>query len=412
MHKLRVLICLLALILPACSVTSQASPALSSEERQHTASLINPQIIQAENSLGLQLHRQLVESGTGENVMISPYSISTALALAYNGSAGETASEMTKTLGWDDITLEDLNEHNEQLRKLLSDSDDGIELNIANSVWVKEGTEFKQPFLRASKDSYNADIYSLKLSNTKTMDKINNWVKQHTNNKITQILANPLSPLTESVLINAIYFNGTWEHSFSEDNTQEESFVLTDGSTQQVQMMRQTYSFPYAETEDWQSIRLPYGDGRMSMLIILPSEQSSLGELQQELWKDPSPWQQTFDENTVNIGLPRFQIEYKQQLKTVLQNIGMKLAFQPEVADFSRMSNERQLYISSIMHETLLEVNEKGAEAAAVTSILVDAGSSSAPPEPVNMTLNRPFFFAIEDTQSKAWLFLGSVTQP
>ncbi|HEY2492955.1 MAG TPA: serpin family protein [Paenibacillus sp.] len=411
MHKLRVLICLLTLILPACTASSQASPALSLKERQQAVNLINPQIIQAENTLGLQLHRQLVESGEGENVMISPYSISTALALAYNGSAGETALEMAKTLGWEGLDLGEMNEHNEQLRKLLSGCDDGIQLDIANSVWVQEGMEFKKPFLRASKDSYHADIHSLKLSNTKTMDKINNWVKKHTRDKTTHILNQPLSQDTMSVLINASYFNGTWKHPFSEDHTQEQSFTRQDGSTQQVQMMRQQYSFPYAETKDWQSIRLPYGDGRMSMLIILPSEQSSLDALQQELWNNPSPWQQPYDYNTVDIGLPRFKVEYKQQLKTVLQNLGMKKAFQPEEADFSQMSNELPLYISSIMHETLLEVNEKGTEATAVTSILVDAGSAP-PSEPVTMTLNRPFFFAIEDTQSKAWLFLGSVTQP
>lgn len=399
------------ILLPACSASSQASPALSLKERQETASLIHPQIIQAENTFGLQLHRQLIESGDGENVIISPYSISTALAIAYNGSAGDTTLEMAKTLGWEGLGLKELNEHNEQLRKLLSGSDDGIQLNIANSVWVQEGMEFKKPFLRASKDSYNAEVRSLKLSNTKTMDKINAWVKKHTEDKITHILKNPLSPVTLSVLINAIYFNGTWEHPFSEDDTQEESFTLKDGSTQQVQMMRQTYSFPYAATEDWQSIRLPYGDGRMSMLIILPSETSSLDELQQELWNNPSPWQHPFENSTVEVGLPRFKAEYKQQLTTALQNLGIHKAFHPDEADFSLMSNFKSLFISSIMHTTLLEVNEKGTEAAAVTDVFI-AGGAAVPSKPVTMTMNRPFFLAIEDSQSKAWLFLGSVTKP
>ncbi len=411
--KTRVLSGLLILaLLSACSGPSKTTPvSLSYKDRQVAAQLIDKSVIQSENTLGIQLLHELRKSDNAENVIISPYSISTALAMAYNGSSGDTATQMAKALGWDKTTLENINKANEQQRKLLERSDEGIELSIANSIWYQEGVEIRPSFLNTAENSYNAEINAEdNLSSSNTMNKINRWVKKNTQDKITSILSSPLSTDTLSVLINAIYFKGTWEHPFSEELTSEHPFTLGDGSLQQVMMMQQTYTFPYAETEDWQAIRLPYGDGRMSMLVILPSEQSTLDTLTQQLVKDPAAWQKPFDSKNIHIRLPRFKTEYAKQLNQALQRLGMTYAFDPSKADFSQMSTIKPLYFSEVLHKTFLEVNEKGTEAAAVTGLLFEAGS--APSTPVDMTIDRPFFFAIEDTQSKAWLFLGTITNP
>ena len=410
--KTRVLSGLLLLaFLSACSGASKnTTGSLSYEDRQAEAQLIDKQVIQSENTLGIQLLQEFIKTDKTENVIISPYSISTALALAYNGASSDTATQMAKALGWGATTLEKLNQANEQQRKLLEHSDEGVELSIANSIWYQEGIEIRPSFLNTGENSYKAEINAEdNLSSSRTMDNINDWVKKNTHDKINNILSEPLSTDTMSVLINAIYFKGTWEHPFSEDFTVARPFTMGDGSIQNVQMMQQTHDFPYKETEDWQAIRLPYGDGRMSLLIILPRKQSTIDTFIQQLAKDSSPWQKSFDSRHVHISLPRFTADYAKTLNQALQTLGMSDAFDPRKADFSQMSTE-PLYISEILHKTFLEVNEKGTEAAAVTAVLVPAAGTPSPP--VDMTVDRPFFFAIEDTQSKAWLFLGTITEP
>ncbi|OAB45773.1 serpin family protein [Paenibacillus antarcticus] len=409
--KTRVITGLLLLaLLSACSgVAKNTIVSISYEDRQVAAQLIDKQVIQSENTLGIQLLKELLKSDKTENIIISPYSISSALAMAYNGASSDTAIQMAKALGWSNTTLENLNQANEQQRKLLEHSDEGIELSIANSIWYQEGPKIRPSFLNTGENSYKAEINAEdNLSSSRTMNKINDWVKKKTQNKIDSILSEPLSTDTLSVLINAIYFKGTWKHPFSEDLTEQHPFTLGDGSIQNVQMMQQTHEFPYAESEDWQAIRLPYGDGRMSMLIILPHKQTTIDILTQQLVKDPSPWQKTFDSKNVHINLPRFTAKYENKLKKALQALGMTYAFDPNKADFSQMSTITPLYIDQVLHKTFLEVNEKGTEAAAVTGVLTP--TSGAPAPPVDMNVDRPFFFAIEDTQSKAWLFLGTIT--
>jgi len=403
---------LLLALLSACSgVAKNTTVSISYEDRQAAAQLIDKQVIQSENALGIQLLEEFIKSDKAANVIISPYSISTALAMAYNGASSDTAAQMAKVLGWSETTLENLNQASEQQRKLLEHSDESVELSIANSIWYQESSEIRPSFLNTGENSYKAEINAEdNLSSSRTMDKINEWVKKNTQDKITSILSEPLSSNTISVLINAIYFKGTWTHPFSEDLTEEHPFTLGDETIQNVQMMQQTHVFPYAETEDWQAIRLPYGDGRMSMLIILPRKQSTIDILTQQLVKDPSPWQRTYDSKNVHISLPRFTAAYENKLKEALQALGMTYAFDPIKADFSQMSTVKPLYIDQVLHKTLVEVNEKGTEAAAVTGVLTP--TSGAPVTPVDMNVDRPFFFAIEDTQSKAWLFLGKITKP
>ncbi|MEC0093324.1 serpin family protein [Paenibacillus macquariensis] len=410
--KMRVLSGLLLLtLLSACSgAYKNTTVSLSYEDRQAEAQLIDKQVIQSENTLGIQLLQEFIKSDKTKNVIISPYSISTALSLAYNGASSDTATQMAKALGWGGTTLEKLNRANEQQRKLLEHSDEGVELSIANSIWYQEGIEIRPSFLNTGENSYKAEINAEdNLSSSRTLDNINDWVKKNTQDKITSILSEPLSIDTLSILINAIYFKGTWEHPFSEDFTEARPFTMGDGSIQNVQMMQQTHDFPYEETADWQAIHLPYGDGRMSMLIILPRKQSTIDTFVQQLAKDSSPLHKSFESKHVHISLPRFTADYAKTLNQALQTLGMSDAFDPRKADFSQMSTE-PLYISEVLHKTFLEVNEKGTEAAAVTAVLVPAAGTPSPP--IDMTIDRPFFFAIEDTQTKVWLFLGTITEP
>ncbi|WP_436244951.1 serpin family protein [Paenibacillus sp. LjRoot56] len=230
--------------------------------------------------------------------------------------------------------------------------------------------------------------------------------------KKTSCFVESIDPKEVLILMNAVYFNGGWKKEFQLSGTKEDSFKLPDGSSKQVQMMSQSGTYEYLQEEGFQAIRLPYGQGQMDMLIILPNESSSLGALHDKLWADPDRWYKSFQSSRGEIKLPRLKIEYSEMLKEPLKAMGMTLPFDEIHADFSDIAPvPPNLFISAVTHKTFIEVNEKGTEAAAVTSVQM-AGASAPIDEPFQMAINRPFFFAIEDRQTGVWLFVGSVVEP
>ncbi|MGO4498341.1 serpin family protein [Paenibacillus sp. 2RAB27] len=402
---------LLILIGNACG--NPAENSMSLEKRQVTADKVDGRIIKASNEFGMQLHRQLVrtEQDKKKNIFISPTSISLALAMSYNGSKGETQASMAKTLGWQGMSLDEINRGNEMLINLLQHSGSGVKVNIANSLWSRKGAAFHIDFMKTLQNFYDAKVAELDFNSPKAPDTINDWVNKNTNGKIPQII-DSINPKEVLILMNAVYFNGGWKKEFQLSGTKEESFKLPDGSTKQVQMMSQSGTYEYLQEEGFQAIRLPYGQGQMDMLIILPDESSSLDALHDKLWADPERWYKSFQSSRGEIKLPRLKIDYSEKLKEPLMAMGMTLPFDEVHADFSGMAPvPPNLFISAITHKTFIEVNEKGTEAAAVTSVQM-AGASAPIDGPFQMTINRPFFFAIEDRQTGAWLFVGSVVEP
>jgi serine protease inhibitor len=402
---------LLVLIVNACGNPSGNSMSLN--KRQVTADGVDGRIIKASNEFGMQLHRQLVqtEQNKNENIFISPTSISLAIAMAYNGSKGETQASMAKTLGWQGMSLDEINQGNETLIHLLQHSGGDVNVQIANSLWSRKGVALNRDFTKTNQDFYGAKVTELDFKNPKAPDTINEWVNKNTNGKIPRMIES-IDPQEVMILMNAVYFNGGWTKEFQLSATKEESFILQDGSTKQVQMMSQSGSYEYLHEEGFQSIRLPYGEGQMDMLVILPDESSSLSALHDKLWTDPNRWQESFKSSRGEIKLPRLKIAYGEELKEPLKAMGMTLPFDEAHADFSGIATvSPNLFISAIAHKTFIEVNEKGTEAAAVTSVQM-AGASAPIDGPFQMTINRPFFFAIEDRQTGAWLFVGSVVEP
>ena len=382
---------------------------LDQKEREAILTKLDERIAEAENAFGLRLHRELTKTtGKTDNLVLSPYSISTALALAYNGSAGQTAAEMEKVLGWKGMGLDKVNEGNSQLKSLL-EKGAGVTLNIANAVWVQKGYAFQENYLNRVKTSYGAEARSADLSSQAFVEEINGWVDQKTNGMIKGIYQNP--PEANSVLVNAIYFNGGWMDEFNPEYTKEENFSLPDGSVKKVPMMRIEEGFGYKESKEWQAVRLPYGDGRMHMLVILPRESSSLEQVHKKLWKDPSVWMDDYSFETVKLGLPKFKAESDLKLEKVLDGLGMKSAVDPQKADFSGMIDGLPLFIGEVKQKSIVDVDEKGTKAAAVTAVGMPT-SAAVPMEPVEMTVNRPFFFAIEDRDTRTWIFMGSVNRP
>ncbi len=402
---------LLVLIATACAKSSGNS--MSLEKRQVAAAGVDKRIVNASNEFGMQLHRELVqtEQDKKKNIFISPTSISLAVAMAYNGSKGETQASIAKTLGWQDMSLDEMNRGNETLISLLQKSGSDVNVRIANSLWSRKGTSFNSKFMKTNEVFYNAKVTELNFYSPEATNTINDWVNKNTNGKIPRMIES-IDPKEVLILMNAVYFNGGWKKEFQLSETKEESFKLQDGSTKQVQMMTQSGSYEYLHEEGYQAIRLPYGEGQMDMLVILPDESSSLGALHDKLWSGPDRWHKSFQSSRGEIKLPRFKIEYSEKLKEPLKAMGMSLPFDEVHADFSGMAPvPPNLFISAVTHKLFIEVNEKGTEAAAVTSVQV-AGASAPIDEPFKMTINRPYFFAIEDLQTGAWLFVGSVVEP
>jgi serpin B len=379
--------------------------------------LRNPQekLVTANNDFGFRLFSELTKNKPLDNIFISPQSITFALTMTYNGAVGETKEAMAKTLGIKDVALNQLNEANLALNSKLKSADPKVTLNITNSLWGKAGIEFKPDFLERNKKFYDAKITALNFADPKAANVINNWVKEKTNNKITEIIGqNDIDPIyTMLYLINAVYFKGKWQIEFKKAKTQERTFTLLNNKKKVVPMMSQSGNYSYLKGDKFQAISLPYGQGKVSMYIFLPDENSNLNEFLKTLnEKDWSNWMMQFRYMNGNIFLPRFKLEYEKSLKEILKSLGMEMAFNPDSADFSDMLfSPPALYINEVKHKTFVEVNEEGTEAAAVTSVTVEATSYQQPRE-FTMIVDRPFFCAIRDNETGSILFMGAITEP
>ncbi len=375
---------------------------------------VDKELVAANTRFAFNLFQELSRAEPGENIFISPASISLALAMAYNGADGETREAMAEALQIADMDLETVNRAFAELRTILQNPDPALELDIANSIWAREGLPFKEDFLQRNQQFYEAAIEELDFDDVEASSIINNWVREQTRNRIEGIVDDEIDPETVMFLINAIYFNGQWGEAFDPDSTEDASFFAADGTGITRPFMHQADTYRYYEQDDFQAVALPYGEGnRMSMYIFLPRESSSLedfvGGLNAETWSQHIA---SFEKMEGDISLPRFTFEYETGLKDTLAALGMEVAFDPGKADFGAMyptSPSDNFYIQDVKHKTFIDVNEQGTEAAAVTS--VEMGIVSLP-QKFQMNMNRPFFFAIYDDLTGTILFMGSLATP
>jgi serpin B len=364
---------------------------------------------ESSNEFGFKVFRELVTIDANKNIFISPLSMSMALGMTYNGAAGETKTAMHSTLGYGDLSDDEINESYKSLIELLTQLDPKVIFNIANSIWYRQELSVLQDFINTNKEYFDAAVRALDFNSEEAADVINNWVNEKTKGKIKEIVDKPIDPLTVMFLINAIYFKGTWTYEFDKGNTREDIFYLPDGTTTQCKMMNQTGNFKYFSSEKFQAIDLPYGDGYFSMTIFLPEPETDIDSLIHQLNNDNwNLWVSNLSKQEVMLYFPKFEIEYEKELKDVLSILGMEIAFDPDSADFSRINPDRDdLHIDKVKHKTYVKVNEEGTEAAAATSVgaaLTSAGTI--------MKVNRPFIFAIRENNSGTILFMGKIVEP
>ncbi|MDJ0553127.1 MAG: serpin family protein [Microcoleaceae cyanobacterium MO_207.B10] len=371
---------------------------------------ISMKLVSANNRFAFQLFSEIIKLETDKNIFISPSSIAFALSMTYNGAEGKTKDAMTKTLNFQGMSLAEINQANQQLRMLLNSLNPEINLDIANSIWMKKGVSFDKNFIQSNQKFYDSKVSELDFNNPQAPAIINSWVNEKTNGKIDKIIEN-LEPDSVMVLLNAIYFQGNWEQKFLEADTKEQPFTLPDGTQKQHPIMFQSSRCLYYENDYFQAVSLPYEEGRVSMYIFLPREEVGLEGFYQVLNnKNWGNWMLSFDFYKVHLGLPKFKSEYEIKLNDMLKSLGMEVAFDDKLADFSRMRPiPPELYIDEVKHKTFVEVNEAGTEAGATTSVTMGIRSAEIS---VDMLVNRPFFFAILDNDSGSILFMGEITNP
>jgi serpin B len=405
----------LLLLMLLCAVLSGIAGCRSGEKSAFAepADYVDPWLVKANTAFALDLFHALREEAPGENIFISPASVSLALAMTYNGAAGETAAAMEKVLKLKGMSLEEINEACADLRTILQNPDPKVELAIANSLWARLGVDFYEDFMQRNSEYYGAEIASLDFDLPDAAATINKWVEQQTRGKIQDLIEPPIDSDTVLFLLNAIYFQGDWSKPFDAKRTRDVPFHLQDGSSKEYPVMFQEGEFPYLDGDGFQAVGLPYGkNGRISMYIFLPDPgetlQSFYGKLSHAQWDS---WMASFEDTEGAVGVPRFKFAYEASLNEVLKKLGMEIAFDDRAADFSSMRPiPPRLYIGEVKHKAFVEVNEKGTEAAAATS--VEIKDESAPMDWFSMTVDRPFFFSIIDNKTGSILFMGSVTDP
>ncbi|GGJ73579.1 serpin family protein [Virgibacillus salexigens] len=370
-------------------------------------------ITSANNQLGFQLLNRVKPNDKG-NTLFSPTSLFIALSMVYNGAEETTKDEISQILHLENKRSTDLNRANASLLSSLMEQPEGIQLQIGNSIWLNDQFHFQEAFTDKNTDYFNAEIEEIDINNPDAAQKMNDWIKKSTNNKITEITDSPLDPNLVTMLINAIYFNGQWTYAFNEAQTTNRNFHLENGDTKQVPMMLLKEKLNYLENKYVQAVSLPYSEEKkMSMNIFLPKKNTSLSELKTKLTSDIwQQWQSQFQEEEGTVQLPKFQIEYETTLNDALQQLGMTEAFDKQNANFQKMIQENnQLWISDIKQKTYIEVTEQGTEAAGATSIGMETTSAPIDP-PFHMEVNRPYFFTITDHETNSILFMGTIYNP
>jgi serpin B len=362
-------------------------------------------IVHSGNVFGMNVFNALHEADPDSNILISPLSISMALGMALNGAAGETYNAMRQTLALTGMEEEDINSSYQTAVELLTSMDPEVIISIANSIWYREGLPVYDEFIETNQTYFNAEVNELDFTDPNSVGIINDWVDTATNGIIETILQEIPDEII-MYLINALYFKGGWRIPFDEEDTQDRPFHNYDGTETSVPMMGHEITIPYYVSweENLYMADIPFGDSLFSFTVIIPEDINTFADsLTLDKWNH---YINNLRSGEVYIGLPRFDLAWEKSLNDILKTLGMNVAFDQNMADFSRIMplDNGNLYISEVKHKTYLTVDEEGAVAAAVTSVGV--GLTSVPP---SIIADRPFILAIRENHLGTIMFIGKV---
>ena len=366
-------------------------------------------VLQAGNSFAFRFFKN-INKNEAENTLVSPFSVSLALTMTSNGACNFTDSAIKEVLFLTGMEEERINESYRDILNKLLKADREVVLEIANAIWFRNTFQVEEGFKSVNQQYYHAKVEGLDFTSPAAVETINNWVGEVTHQKIEKIV-NSISPEDVMFLVNALYFKGNWKYAFDESETGIDKFYTQD-DVFEVKMMEQTVNLNYYTDSFVEVVELPYGDEHFSMMIFLPGEDNSLNDVinrfDQERWTE---WNEGITKRRINIKFPKFEFMSEFELNKMLSEMGMKVAFEPGKADFCRMNPNSELFISKVKHKTYIDLDEKGTEAAAVTSVgisLTSVGGEQGYP----FHVNRPFVFAIKENTTNSIMFLGKVMKP
>ena len=398
---------------PEVPVTIPAGSSDSTAEQAVTA---------ANNRFAFDLYSQIGERASADaNLFFSPFSISSALAITYEGAKGQTADEIRSVFFFPPDASTMRNGFS-GLNAIINSGDPAYTLRTANALWAEKTCPFLSGYTTTAEQYYGAKVTNLDFKNQPEPSRltINQWVEGQTNDKIKDLLsAGTIDPLTRLVITNAIYFKGDWVKQFDMNKTSDEDFRTGSGKTKKVPMMQRTDEdaiYRYAETSDLQLLAMPYEheSGRQLSMVVLLPKGDNLAPVEASLESDTfRDLLQSTKSRQVEVYFPKFKLETKyDKLGGILAAMGMPTAFS-ESADFSGMIGSKGLFISDVVHQAYVDVNEEGTEAAAATAVVMKLAAAPVDPEPIPVfRANHPFVFIIQDDESGAILFMGRIADP
>lgn len=401
---------LFTMLYVACD-SSKNNP--NSGDSEVTLTKAAKKVIAASNNFTFKIFGEFEKEYTEQNIFFSPLSMSMALSMALNGAQGETKQEIKDVVDFGNFTDDEINAAFKSLHDAFETLDEQVEISLANSAWYKENYDLIENYRNILIDYYYAEIAGLDFTDPASVDIINDWIAEKTKDKIKDMISE-LDPSTVLVLVNAIYFNGTWTYEFDKDETYDGTFSGLNNKYIDCKMMKSgKLKTKYHVSDDLTLATLPYGDGNFEMVLYMPTTNNNL--------------QTTIDnmdaaklagllidakEDSITVHMPKFKIETETiSMVEMLKNLGMKIPF-TGAADFSNIFGPAHaIYISEVFHKAFIEVNEEGTEAAAAT-VIVFIESSAGGSDEIILHFNQPFLFFIREVSTGEILFAGKLIKP
>lgn len=362
-------------------------------------------IVNNNNAFALNLFREL--NGFDSKV-VSPMSVAYLMGMLANGADGQTRQEIMTAIGCKDVSLKDLNEFYQMMITRASHFDPSTTISIANFIALNKQYSLKGGFAKTMQEYYKAGIESLDFKSTSSLKRINGWCSDHTDGMIPRII-DDIDPSAVSYIMNAIYFNGTWEEKFNKSQTKLENFRGYTRDIKKTQMMHRNGKYMYTANDMFAAVDIPYGNGAYQMTVLLPNNGKSIDEMMKALdAKSLTELRYKMEEYKVDLKLPRFKTELELPLNGIISKLGAAGMFTGS-ADFSNFANGN-LYVSKMLQKAKIEVSEEGTKAAAVTMAMVAMTALRPEPMPVDFHADRPFAYMISERSTGAILFMGQYT--
>lgn len=409
-----VLFCLIILEVFVGGQRSARAQKMSPPSLNHPKS--TEKVAAANDAFTVQLHHALTQKD--QNFVMSGFSLSSVVAMAGEGAAGNTKKEIQKAFRFPQNKNDLLEGFSDVSRVTREEASGGnFTLNVANTIYVHQDFKLLSSYVDSIKKHFLAEAQNIDFGQSEqSLKVINKWVEDKTHEKIKNLLPKgTITPLTRVVLVNAVYFKGDWEQKFDKKNTQKEKFFVTPKKSVNVDMMHadgNKYMLEMVDELDSNVLIMPYKGDRIEMLIILPKDDKIAVESVEEKLSSFDLSKLRFESSKVklNLSIPKFEVESTHELLPVMQKMGVKDMFNLDAADFSGMTGDKSLSVSAVVQKAFIKVNEEGSEAAAATGMVMMMRSMPMPP--MEFKVNRPFLFMIKDKLTGLVLFSGKISDP